>query len=82
MQQNSMASLLLDIKAIVMRGQFLATLAMFFSITLMVIQNDINIRAILLLPVIVFYYTSKILFAKAQQELADKIIKKARAEQK
>jgi hypothetical protein len=76
-----MAFLLSDIKAVVLRAQFFAVLAMFVSITLMVIQNDFTIRALLLLPVIVFYYTSKLLFAKEQQDRFDKIIEKVKAGQ-
>ena len=76
-----MASLFLDIKTVVFRAQFLATLVMFFSIALMVLQNDITIRALLLIPVVLFYYLSKILFAKEQQERVSKIIEKVKAEQ-
>lgn len=76
-----MASLLSDIKTVVFRAQFLATLAMFLSITFMVIQSDITIRAFLLLPVILFYYLSKILFAKELQDKTDKIIEKVKAKQ-
>ena len=76
-----MASLFSDIKTVVLRAQFLATLAMFLSITLMVVQSDMTIRAFLLLPVILFYYLSKILFAKELQDKVDKLIEKTRARQ-
>jgi energy-coupling factor transporter transmembrane protein EcfT len=76
-----MASLLSDIKAVVLRAQFLATLAMFLFITIMVIQNDITIRAFLLLPVVLSYYLSKLLFVREMQERTDKIIEKVRARQ-
>jgi hypothetical protein len=76
-----MASLFSDIKAVVFRAQFIATLAMFLSITLMVVQGDMTIRAFLLLPVILFYYLSKILFAKELQDKVDKLIEKAKARQ-
>jgi hypothetical protein len=75
-----MASLFSDIKAVVLRAQFLATLAMFFSVALMAIQNDITIRAFLLLPVVLFYYLSKLLFAKEQEERVSKILAKIKAE--
>ncbi len=76
-----MTSLFSDIKAVVFKAQFLAALAMFFSIALMVIQNDIAIRALLLLPVVFFYYLSKILFVKEQTERVDRIIEKVKARQ-
>jgi hypothetical protein len=75
-----MASLFSNMTSVVLRAQFLAALAMFFSIALMVVQNDIAIRAFLLVPVIFFYYLSKILFAKEQEERVGKIIQKVRAE--
>jgi Sec-independent protein secretion pathway component TatC len=76
-----MASLFLDIKAVVLRGQFLAALVMFLSIALMVMQNDITTRALLLVPVVLFYYLSKILFAREQQERVDRIIEKVKSGQ-
>jgi cell division protein FtsW (lipid II flippase) len=75
-----MASLFSNMTSVVLRAQFLAALAMFFCIALMVMQNDIAIRAFLLVPVIFFYYLSKILFAKEQEERVGKIIQKLRAE--
>jgi hypothetical protein len=76
-----MASMLSDIKAVILRAQFLATLAMFLTVALMVVQDSIAMRAFLLLPVVFFYYLSKILFAREQQERVDRIIAKIKAEQ-
>ncbi len=76
-----MASLLSSIMEVVLRAQFLSALAMFFSIALMVVQDDIAVRAFLLVPVIFFYYLSKVLFAKELQDKAGKIIEKVKAGQ-
>jgi c-di-AMP phosphodiesterase-like protein len=76
-----MASIFSDIKAVVFRLQFLAVLCMFISVILMVVQDDIAIRVLLLFPVILFYYLSKLLFAKEQQDKFDEIIRKIKAQQ-
>ena len=76
-----MPSLFSDIKAVVFRMQFLAVLCMFLSVVLMAVQDDLTIRVVLIFPVIFFYYLSKILFAKEQQEKFDEIIGKIKAGQ-
>lgn len=69
-----MASLLSNIKEVVLRGQFLATLAMFLFIGLMVVENDAGKRAMLLLPVIISFYAAKMLFTLEQTARVDDII--------
>lgn len=69
-----MASLLSNIKEVVLRGQFLVTLAMFLFIGLMVIENDAGRRALLLLPVIICFYAAKMLFTLEQAARVDDII--------
>ncbi len=77
-----MASLISSIKEVVWRANFISALAMFFCLAMMVVQDDIAIRAFLLLPVIFFYYLSKILFAKEQQDRVDRIIENIKAREK
>ena len=55
---------------------FLASLAMFFFIVLMVVNDDIGIRAILLVPVVFFYALSKVMYSIDQKVSTDEIIKK------
>ena len=47
---------------------FLATLAMFFFVAMMVVEESMEIRAYLLLPVVLFWYLSKMLFTIDQLE--------------
>jgi hypothetical protein len=76
-----MASLLSNIKAVVLKGHFLATLAMFLFIGLMVVENDMAKRGLLLLPVIVCFYAAKLLFTLEQAERVDDIIARYKAVQ-
>lgn len=41
---------------------FLATLAMFFFVAMMVVEQSMEIRAFLLLPIVFFWYVAKILY--------------------
>jgi len=55
---------------------FLATLAMFLFIALMVIENDQTARALLLLPVVASWFASKLLFSMDQAEKVKDIIQR------
>jgi len=76
---SALKGLVSGIREVVLRSQFVATLAMFFFIALMVVQDDAGSRALLLLPVIVSYYVAKLLFSMEQKERVDRIIEKLKA---
>ena len=54
---------------------FVAALGMFLFIALMVISDDIETRALLLLPVVLLYGLSKIMYAIDLKTSTDKIVK-------
>ena len=58
------------------KAHFLASLAMFFFIVLIVVNEDIAIRAFLLVPVVFLYALSKVMYSIDQKASTDEIIKK------
>ncbi|MBD3210460.1 hypothetical protein GF318_03705 [Candidatus Micrarchaeota archaeon] len=58
------------------RLHFLAALAMFFFIALMVLEEDRFIRALMLLPVVLFYTLSKVMYSIDQKASTDRIVEK------
>ena len=71
-----MSSLLSAIKALVLKLHFIAGLAMFIFIALMVVENDMTKRALLLLPVVLFYVLSRVLQAADQSAMAGEMMER------
>jgi hypothetical protein len=53
-----------------------AGLAMFLFVAMMVVEKDINIRALLLLPIVVCYMLSKVLFSMDQANMVKDIVER------
>ncbi len=66
------------IKRLLGKMYFVATLATFFFIALIVIQNDLAIRALLLLPVVVCYFLAWALYSMNQADMVHDIIEHQR----
>jgi Sec-independent protein secretion pathway component TatC len=54
---------------------FVAALGMFLFIALIVVSDDITTRVFLLLPVVLLYSVSKIMYAIDQKTSTDRIVK-------
>jgi Sec-independent protein secretion pathway component TatC len=54
---------------------FVAALGMFLFIALIVVSDDISTRVLLLLPVVLLYSLSKIMYAIDQKTSTDRIVK-------
>jgi Sec-independent protein secretion pathway component TatC len=54
---------------------FVAALGMFLFIALMVVSDDLHTRAFLLIPVVLLYGLSKIMYAIDQKTSTDRIVK-------
>jgi hypothetical protein len=57
---------------------FLATLAMFFFIAMMVVEDEMAVRALLLIPVVLVFVLQKIMYSIDQQVSTEKIVKEYR----
>jgi hypothetical protein len=53
----------------------LATLAMFFFIAMMVVEGEMRIRALLLIPVVLLFMLTKVMYSIDQKVSTDKIVK-------
>jgi len=62
----------LMIAKLVPKLHFIAALAMFLFIAFMVVENDQAKRAFLLVPVVICYAASRILFAMDQANMVDR----------
>lgn len=54
---------------------FLAALGMFFFIAMMVVSDEISVRAFLLLPVVLLFILSKVMYSIDQKTSTERIIK-------
>jgi hypothetical protein len=54
----------------------IAGLAMFFFVAVMVIENDVAARTMLLLPIVVCFMLSKVLFAMDQANMVKDIVER------
>ncbi|MBI5227194.1 hypothetical protein HY988_01280 [Candidatus Micrarchaeota archaeon] len=64
------------IKSLITKMHFIVALAMFFFIALMVINDDLTQRALLLVPVVICYLISKILFAMDQADMTKNMMER------
>ncbi len=69
-----MASSFSVLKQLVMKMHFIVGLLMFVFIALMVVENDITVRALLLVPVVICYSLSKILFSMDQAAMVEDMV--------
>jgi len=58
------------------RPDFIVSLAMFVFIALMVVSNDITLRALLLVPVVLLFTVSKLLYTMDQSKRVDDVIER------
>jgi Sec-independent protein secretion pathway component TatC len=68
-------SLSLKIAEMLSKLHFMAALAMFFFIALMVVSDDMAVRALLLVPVVLLFALSKLMYSIDQKTSTDEIIK-------
>lgn len=61
---------------IIPKLHFLASLAMFAFIAMMVVESDVGTRAMLLLPIVVCYAASRILFSMDQADMVKGILER------
>jgi len=73
-----MSSFLSTLKALVLKLHFIAGLAMFLFVALMVVENDMTKRALLLLPVVLFYALSRILQAMDQSAMTQEMLERCK----
>ena len=59
---------------------FLAALAMFAFIAMMVVENDVAKRALLLVPIVICFTLSRILFSMDQANMVEDIVARRRGE--
>ena len=71
-----MPSVLSILKTLLGKLNIIAALAMFFFIALMVVENDMAARAFLLIPVVILYFLSKILFSIDQANMVQDILER------
>lgn len=71
-----MSSLLSTLKAFVLKLHFIAGLVMFLFVALMVVENDMTKRVLLLLPVVLFYALSRILQAMDQSAMTQEMMER------
>jgi Sec-independent protein secretion pathway component TatC len=71
-----MSSILSIVKTSVTKLHFIAGLVMFLFIAFIVVENDMAKRALLLLPVVIFYSLSKVLFSMDQAEMVKDILER------
>lgn len=69
-------SLFVSLAEYLSKLHFLFSLAMFFFIAIMVVSDDLTTRALLLLPVVLLFSLSKIMYSIDQKTSTDAIIKK------
>lgn len=80
MNQNILKPLPVNIrlmlKTLVPKLHFIAALGMFLFIAFMVVENDETARVFLLLPIVICYALSKILFAMDQANMVQDIVER------
>jgi hypothetical protein len=54
---------------------FGASLAMFFFIAMMVVEDEMAVRALLLVPVVLLFMLTKVMYSIDQQVSTEKIVK-------
>ena len=64
------------LKTLVPKLHFIAALGMFLFIAFMVVENDETARVFLLLPIVICYALSKILFAMDQANMVKDIVER------
>jgi hypothetical protein len=64
------------LKKLVPKLHFIAALGMFLFIAFMVVENDQTARVFLLVPIVICYMVSKVLFAMDQANMVQDIVER------